>query len=85
MHVAFGKVLDEDFEDPEQVANAIDKQIYQNYYLHPSNFIAAKQNIDDISEVDKQAFASRLEDIKPILRETVLKMYANPVTNSIKS
>ena len=84
VHVAFGKVLNEEFEDPEQVADAIDKQIYQNYYLHPSNFIAAKENIKAISEADKQAFESHLQNIKPELRETVLKMYANPVSNKNK-
>ncbi|MCP4320811.1 MAG: 1-acyl-sn-glycerol-3-phosphate acyltransferase [Psychromonas sp.] len=83
VHVAFGKVLDDDFEDAEQVATAIDKQIYQNYYLHPSNYIAAKQQVETISETDKQAFDSRLQAIKPELQETVLKMYANPVNNQI--
>ncbi|WP_022943132.1 1-acyl-sn-glycerol-3-phosphate acyltransferase [Psychromonas hadalis] len=84
VHVTFGKTLDDDFEDAEQVAAAIDKQIYQNYYLHPSNFIAAKQNVAEISEADKQAFETRLQNIKPALQERVLKMYANPVKNSIK-
>jgi 1-acyl-sn-glycerol-3-phosphate acyltransferase len=83
VHVAFGKALDEDFEDPEQVANAIDQQIYQNYYLHPSNFIAAKQNLDTVSETDKATFEQRLQGMAPELQETVLKMYANPVKNSI--
>ena len=83
VHVAFGKALQDDFEDAEQVATAIDKQIYQNYYLHPSNYIAAKQQSETISEADKQAFESRLQSIKPELQETVLKMYANPVNNRI--
>ncbi|PKG39518.1 1-acyl-sn-glycerol-3-phosphate acyltransferase [Psychromonas sp. Urea-02u-13] len=83
VHVAFGKALDEDFEDPEQVASAIDQQIYQNYYLHPSNFIAAKQNLDSVSEADKATFEQRLQGMAPELQETVLKMYANPVINSI--
>ena len=83
VHVAFGKALQDDFEDAEQVATAIDKQIYQNYYLHPSNYIAAKQQSETISEADKQAFESRLQSIKPELQETVLKMYANTVNNRI--
>jgi hypothetical protein len=83
VHVAFGKVLDEDFEDAEQVANAIDKQIYQNYYLHPSNYIAAKQGLEAINATDKQIFESRLDAIDLELQDTVLKMYANPVNNSI--
>jgi len=83
VHVAFGKVLAEDFENAEQVATAIDQQIYQNYFLHPSNYIAAKQQAETISETDKIAFEARLQAIKPELQETVLKMYANPVNNRI--
>ncbi|PKF60284.1 acyltransferase [Psychromonas sp. psych-6C06] len=84
VHVAFGRPLEGDFEDAEQVANAIDQQIYKNYYLHPSNYIAAKQQLQAISEADKNAFASRLDNMPAALQETVLKMYANPVNNSIK-
>jgi len=84
VHVTFGKVLDEDFEDAEQVASAIDQQIYQNYYLHPSNYIAAKQGLDKISDADKQAFEARLQAAAPELQETILNMYANPVKNSIQ-
>lgn len=83
VHVAFGKALDEDFEDAEQVASAIDKQIYQNYYLHPSNFIAAKQGLESISDIDREAFEGRLQGMPSSIQETVLKMYANPVNNSV--
>ncbi|GLS90737.1 acyltransferase [Psychromonas marina] len=83
VHVAFGKVIDGDFEDAEQVAGAIDEQIYQNYYLHPSNFIAAQQELEKVTESDNQAFAAHLKGIAPELQETVLKMYANPVKNSL--
>lgn len=82
VHVAFGKVLTEDFDNPEQVASEIDKQIYQNYYLHPSNFIAAKQSLETISDADKQVFDTRLQDMPITLHDTVLKMYANPVNNN---
>ena len=83
VHVAFGKVLDESFEDAGQVATAIDEQIYKNYYLHPSNHIAAQQDVTSISDVDKKAFADHLQAMPQELQETVLKMYANPVHNSI--
>ena len=65
------------------IGQEIDAQIYQNYYLHPSNFIAAKQESKNITASDKQAFAKHLQAIKPELQETVLKMYANPVSNHI--
>ncbi len=81
VHVAFGSPLRGEFADADEVAQAIDAQIYHNYYLHPSNFIAAKQDSEKISANDKQAFAARLQAIKPELQETVLKMYANPVSH----
>ena len=81
VHVTFGSPLQGEFADAEEVAQAIDAQIYQNYYLHPSNFIAAKQEPETITAKDKQAFDERLQAIKPELQETVLKMYANPVKN----
>lgn len=84
VHVAFGNVINDDFEDADQVACAIDEQIYQNYYLHPSNFIAAEQSGDKVSEEDKQAFSDHLKNIPAELQETVLKMYANPVKNSLR-
>lgn len=83
VHVAFGKVLESDFDNPEQVALAIDEQIYQNYYLHPSNFIAANQKLDNVKETDRKRFEEHLQNIGPELRETVLKMYANPTNNSL--
>jgi 1-acyl-sn-glycerol-3-phosphate acyltransferase len=84
VHVSFGKVLENDFEDAEQVALAIDEQIYQNYYLHPSNYIAAQQKLDSISESDKSTFEKHLQNIESELQETVLEMYANPTNNSLR-
>ncbi|MCW8995578.1 MAG: 1-acyl-sn-glycerol-3-phosphate acyltransferase [Psychromonas sp.] len=81
VHVTFGSVLQGEFADADAVAQEIDRQIYQNYYLHPSNFIAAKQGSENVTESDQQAFAERLQAIKPELQETVVKMYANPVSN----
>jgi len=79
VHVAFGKPLKANFENAEQVAAEIDSQIYQNYYLHPSNLIAAQQDVDNISPQDIAEFKARIQGIAPELQETVLKMYANPV------
>ncbi|RBW46635.1 1-acyl-sn-glycerol-3-phosphate acyltransferase [Psychromonas sp. B3M02] len=79
VHVAFGQPLSGDFENAEQVAEEIDTQIYRNYYLHPSNLIAAQQDVDNLSAKDIAAFKARIQAIPPELQETVLKMYANPV------
>jgi hypothetical protein len=85
VHVSFGTPLQGDFENADEVAQEIDKQIYKIYYLHPSNFIAAQQNSEKVKTSDKKEFADRLQKVKPELQETVLKMYANPVSNHIIS
>jgi len=79
VHVAFGQPLSGHFENADQVAEEVDKQIYQNYFLHPSNLIAAQQDVDNLSAQDIAAFKARIQAIPPELQETVLKMYANPV------
>lgn len=81
VHVAFGSPLQGEFTDADAVAKEIDAQIYQNYYLHPSNFIAAQQTSTKITESDRQAFEKHLQAIKPELQARVLTMYANPVKN----
>jgi len=83
VHVAFGEVLETDFETADEVAEEIDRQIYKQYYLHASNLIAAEQDIDSVSDEDVAKFKARIQAIAPELRDTVLKMYANPVRNHI--
>ena len=79
VHVAFGEPLSGDFNNADEVAEEIDNQIYKNYYLHPSNLIAAEQDVDNISSLDIDVFNARIQSVKPELKEMVLKMYANPV------
>ena len=79
VHVSFGQPLQGDYENADQVATEIDSQIYKNYFLHPSNLIAAQQDVDNLSSQDIAAFKARIQAIYPELQETVLKMYANPV------
>jgi len=81
VHVDFGQPLQEDYETPEAVALAIDSQIYKNYKLHSTNFIAAETNLAEISQNDKDAFEARLQRIPSILREIVIGIYASPVKN----
>ena len=81
VHVAFGKPLLGDFANADEVAQEIDAQIYQSYYLHPSNLIAAEQDVNNISSQVIADFNARIQAIKPELQEIVLKMYANPVSH----
>ncbi|MFC1863555.1 1-acyl-sn-glycerol-3-phosphate acyltransferase, partial [Thermodesulfobacteriota bacterium] len=88
VHVAFGKPLAGDYSDDKEVAEAIDRSIYSNYRLWPSNYIA----YDTFFEVDKYQskytvdektdFLSRYKNLNPDVRKIVLNAYANPVINS---
>ncbi|MDD7805238.1 MAG: 1-acyl-sn-glycerol-3-phosphate acyltransferase [Endozoicomonas sp. (ex Botrylloides leachii)] len=97
IHVAFGTELNADYHSPADVAEAVDQQIYQNYKLHPSNFLAweqLQQNYPNIKIPDIQAslfgynmvskrqeFQTRLNSVPKQLQPWFLKMYANPVLN----
>ncbi len=59
----------------------IDRQIINNYYLHPSNLIAAGVDSAEISDADRQAFESRVEGLDATAAEILQQMYANPVLN----
>lgn len=99
VHVSFGKPLDGDFETPEQVAAAIDKQVIGNYHLHPTNFYAYKmlygQYPDsemlsaDLARVvaeDKkheQQFAQRINAIGTQYRDYILQIYANSINQKL--
>ncbi|WP_119393248.1 1-acyl-sn-glycerol-3-phosphate acyltransferase [Salinibius halmophilus] len=82
IHVAFGEVLQGDFENDADVAKAIDQQIHANYHLFETNEWAAKTvagEVLDASENMTKALAEAVsilnDDIKPFL----LKQYANAV------
>ena len=83
------------------IAEHIDREIHRNYKIYPANIIALAELSDDksllegVSEKDIKSFDTYIKDkisqIKvenpdiPFLREKILTMYANPLTNHIKS
>lgn len=80
VHVSFGTPLGEGFETPEDAALEIDSQIYKNYKLHATNFIAAEKMLD-VTDKQKNEFHVRLQAMPAEVRDIVIKMYANPVFN----
>ncbi|RAU17394.1 1-acyl-sn-glycerol-3-phosphate acyltransferase [Nitrincola tibetensis] len=78
VHVSFGQPIRGNYETPEQLAQEIDRQIRSDYYLHPSNLVAAGESIDAKTE---QAFASRLAQVSGRAEDFLRNMYANPVYN----
>ena len=85
VHVAFGQPIQGEFENAEQLAAAIDQQIYANYHLFASNLLAAEQILatpnTGISDKARQQFAQHMAQIPAELTERVLAMYARPVLN----
>ncbi|MBN0989076.1 1-acyl-sn-glycerol-3-phosphate acyltransferase [Amphritea pacifica] len=83
VHVAFGDVIT-DKNTPEELATEIDRQIIDNYYLHPSNLLAAGVDQDSISDEQKTLFAARTEGLSESAAKILRQMYANPVLNKQK-
>jgi len=99
VHVAFGDELTADYEDPEAVAAELDRQIIDNYVLHPSNCFAyqaihgktppvnvGKNDIPFSEQRFRQAerqFVERLRAMDPRYRPYAREMYANPVVSKL--
>ncbi|MBN2343476.1 MAG: 1-acyl-sn-glycerol-3-phosphate acyltransferase [Deltaproteobacteria bacterium] len=101
VHVHFGEVVAGEFETPEQVADAVDQQIWRNYVLHPSNLVAYEMRYGTVPDVpvgkDEEVFVldrhvetksemeRRLSQVAEEQRELLLDIYANPVLSKLKS
>lgn len=101
VYLRFGERLQGDFQSPEEVANALDHQILENYQLYDVNYWALSQlaNQDQdgdydscwralkstVSIEDTQDFEQRLSACPEAHRRQWLEMYANPVVNKHSS
>lgn len=99
VHVAFGDVLNGDFADADAVTAEIDRQIWSNYVLHPSNCIAFDQGSEEARSLpysdqaipfepgsltdERASFDVRLQSIPSDYRDIVKAMYANPVRHKL--
>lgn len=69
VHVCFGEVLREDYANPNEVADAIDRQVISNYRLYPSNLLSFEkmiqnsQNIGEFSEEQLQGLNARCQQL----------------------
>ncbi|MGB0662954.1 MAG: 1-acyl-sn-glycerol-3-phosphate acyltransferase [Pontibacterium sp.] len=78
--VSFGEVIGEGFETPEALAAEIDRQILSNYYLHPSNKLAAGE-AEGIAQDKANEFEGRLAELNDGVQQILRQMYARPVLN----
>jgi hypothetical protein len=93
VHVAFGDVLDKDYENTDELVADIDKQILSNYVLHATNCIAYEMlygKTPAVSYTDQQIpfngaaetktqFVARIDAMPAEHRNIALGIYANPV------
>jgi hypothetical protein len=96
VHVAFGTPVKGEFANAVEVATAIDKQVIDNYVLHPSNFFAYKMLHNEYPDgtfsaekkpflaaamqSQEQAFRQRIEALPAEHRDFALGIYANTVS-----
>jgi 1-acyl-sn-glycerol-3-phosphate acyltransferase len=98
VHVSFGTPLSADFDNADQVAEAVDQQVWRNYVLHSSNFFAYKrlhgayphgvysdqQIAFDANKLqdEEQAFNARIDEMPAAHRDYALGIYANAIKNN---
>lgn len=95
VHLHFGHVITESFDDADALASYIDRQIIENYRIHPSNVVACNRlqyatiadtkhllpiNFDEAAIARaEQAFDRRVAEVPGNDVTAFLSMYANPV------
>jgi len=97
VHLAFGEMIDGEFDSTEQVAQAIDTQVWDNYVLHPSNHFAYEQQYNTSAnfpvgskarafeganyKAEKKHLAQRLATMTPEQQALFLGIYANSIVS----
>jgi len=91
INCTFGEKLNSQCKDVYETAKIIDHQIYLNYRLWPTNYIAydmisgEPEHSHHYTKDEKDLFLNRYNNLKKEVREIVLRIYANPVFNKIKA
>lgn len=90
IHIALGDVLSGDYQNADEVARVIDRQIHLNYRLFDTNYMAydylehSERFKGEYSDKELKEFLSQYHHLAPKVREYVLNAYANPVRMKLK-
>ncbi|AEC01633.1 1-acyl-sn-glycerol-3-phosphate acyltransferase [Parasphaerochaeta coccoides] len=89
IHIAFGTKLEGNFQDPNEVAAEIDRQIHMNYRLWDTNYFAYDYVTDsqdyagEYESLNQRKFLARYKRLSHDVRTYVLNAYANPVRSRL--
>lgn len=78
VHLAFGQPIESQCDSAEELANTIDQQIIDSFYLHPGNYIAGGCKESVVNSPDTATFEQRIAQVPEELKPLVLAMYAKP-------
>lgn len=90
VHIAIGDPITGEFNNADEVAREIDRQIHLNYHLYDTNYFAydylegSESFVSYWKDFDKDAFLSRFNHLSNDVRTFVLNTYANPVRMMLK-
>ena len=85
VHVSIGNPLEGEYNTPEEMAAAIDREIHLNYRLFDTNYLAydvlegGDRFKDHYATLDRNEFLSKFAHLSGDVRSFVLNTYANPV------
>lgn len=91
IHISFGTPIIDDCDNPQAVANQVDRQIHLMYKLWPTNcfaydYLEQKNSFRDVyKDFDSKAFLARYAHLQPEVREFVLNSFANPVRSYLRA
>lgn len=92
IYLYYGEPLSGYFETPEAVAESVDQQIINNYFLHPTNFYAYKRltgsmpedlQADGLSAEGEKIFNQRIDAMPEAHRPYALGIYANIIRRKL--
>ncbi len=91
VHLSIGEILVDDYENADEAAAAIDKQIHSIYRLWDTNYFAydylegTNTFANETSDFDGDEFLRRFSHLSDDVRLFVLNTYANPVRSALKA
>ncbi|NCB01687.1 MAG: glycerol acyltransferase [Spirochaetia bacterium] len=91
VHLHFGKVLTSEYENADDVAHEIDRQIHIGYRLHDTNYFAydllqgPTRFTDKYRDLHTKQFLARYKGLSEELQKRILRSYANPVVMQMEA